>query len=95
MNNLDILNCLFGEMSEFTPATHYLPLELAMISLYCDSNKEQREKILYTLTRAYRKEDERMDFDVINAFHAIETYRYFDSALFLAALKGLQNEQAN
>lgn len=95
MSNLEILNCLFGEMAEFTPAPSYLPLELAMISLYCDSNKEQREKILYTLTRSYRKEDERMDFDVINAFHAIETYRYFDSALFLAALKGLQNEQAN
>lgn len=95
MTNLDLLNALFGEMAEFEPASYYSPLELAMISLYCEAKAEERYKILFTLTKCYRKEQESIGLDVLNAFHAIETFRYYDTALFLSALKGLQDEKAD
>lgn len=93
MSNLDLLNALFGELSDFEPASYYTPLEFTLIAIYCDSNSEERKKILYTFTKMHRLGDESIGFDVLSAFHAIETYRYFDSALFLSHLKGLQHDE--
>ncbi len=92
MTNLQILDSLFGELDNFKPKSYYQPLELTLIALYCDGDESSRQSILTTYTKMHRFTNDSVCLDCLEAFHAIETHRYHDSAMFISHLEEYQDE---